>query len=345
MTSNNEIDLVIYHGGCPDGTASAWCFWKGPLKCNTSKLYYGKIGESPPDVTGKHIVFVDFTYTANVMNEVIDKAASVIVLDHHKTALHLLSNKNPKLTNIIDMNRSGAQIAWDYVNPGTGRPWFIDDIADRDLWAWKILNSKEVTTGLNSLGYYQSMQTFDRIQFLPREYFALAGRSILNYEERIVEGLVKRAITCIASPPGQLKDSSNKTWTVKLVECDHNYSSEVGNRLVSDGSCDFSVMYRYDIVKNEWLLSCRADQRTSIDLTEILPLFDKTAGGHAKAAGMCIKVSDDYNLRTFFTPVPKPESEAKSDKDVGLAASMLPTGSSLSVLPSNPVNTTVNKDN
>jgi hypothetical protein len=310
-----------------------------------NKLHYGKIGDSPPDVAGKHIVFVDFTYTSAVMDEVIDKAASVTVLDHHKTALHLLSNKNPKLTSIIDMNRSGAQIAWDYVNPGVGRPWFIDDIADRDLWAWKILNSKEVTTGLNSSGHYQSMQTFDRIQFLPREYFALVGKSILHYEERCVEGLVKRAITCIASPPGRLGDTTSKTWTIKLVECDHTYASEVGNRLVSDGSCEFAVMYRYDIVKNEWLLSCRSDQRSSIDLTEILPLFDKKAGGHAKAAGMCIRVNEGYNLRTFFTPVPKPESEATSAKDVGSAASMLPTGSSSSMLPTNPVNTTVNKDN
>ncbi len=297
-TTNMNIDLLIYHGGCPDGTASAWCFWQSVLGKSSEKLFYGKHGEMPPNITNKHIVFVDFTFPKKEMEEILEKAASVLVLDHHKTSLYLIYMKHPKLTTIIDMNRSGAQIAWDYLNPDVSRPWYIDDIADRDLWKWSIPDSKHVCSAMNTLGHYMSMESFDLIQMFPRSYFVQAGQVILVYEDSIIQKIMKTATLC------ELKHPDNpKSWKVKLVECDHNFSSEVGNRLVSDGSCDFSIMYRYDFIKREWWLSCRADPKSDIDLTEILRIFDSKSGGHPKAAGMCIRESDGNNLHTYLYKV------------------------------------------
>lgn len=294
------VDLVIYHGGCADGTAAAWCFWRSVLNKDSSKLHYGKFGENPPDVTGKHVVFVDFTYPLEIIEHMLLTAASIEVFDHHKTAIPLgVLIKNPKFTLILDNSRSGAQIAWDYLNSDMPRPWYIEDIGDRDLWTWKIPESKESTTGMFAMNYYESMESFDKLQNTNRSEFVLGGRAVLSNEERNIQSIVKRAIPCVT----KFDKPDGSPWKVKLVECEHMQASEVGSRLVADDSCDFAVAFRYDFMKNEWWLSCRAKSDNFIDLTTILPNIDKKSGGHAKAAGATIRGYEGFALSTFFKPM------------------------------------------
>ncbi|KAK2969823.1 hypothetical protein RJ640_023552 [Escallonia rubra] len=94
---------------------------------------------------------------------------SVVVLDHHKTALETLepvaAASNVDL--VIDMGRSGATIAYDYfmkkllndsVDGGGDtarifervRPLF-DYVEDGDLWRWRLDNSKAFSSGLKDL--------------------------------------------------------------------------------------------------------------------------------------------------------------------------------------------------
>jgi oligoribonuclease NrnB/cAMP/cGMP phosphodiesterase (DHH superfamily) len=303
-------DLVIYHGKCPDGTAGAWPLWT-LLSRDSTKFHPGKFGESPPDVTNKNVVFVDFSYPLEVIQGMLAVAKSVRVLDHHKTALPLCSIAHPNFTSVIDMDRSGAQIAWDEVygkdsSYNRPRPWFVDAIADRDLWQWKVDRSVDSCLAMFSLGYYESIEEFDKVQYVPKDYLLNAGY-ILNFKNKqTVDALVSRAIDCIAT---SLTDPT-KTWKVRVVECDHTMASDVGNKLVLDGLCDFSIMYRYDIVKDEWWCSARADNKNTIDLTEVLKHFDPKSGGHPKAAGFSL--SGGKNLRSILSVAP--EKFAKKQK-------------------------------
>jgi oligoribonuclease NrnB/cAMP/cGMP phosphodiesterase (DHH superfamily) len=45
---------------------------------------------------------------------------------------------------LFDMDRSGAQIAWDYFNPDQPRPSLVDYVGDRDLWRFALPLSREV---------------------------------------------------------------------------------------------------------------------------------------------------------------------------------------------------------
>ena len=52
--------LVIYHGNCADGFSAAWCFWR---KYGTGADYVaGVYQQDPPDVTGRDVYLVDFSY-------------------------------------------------------------------------------------------------------------------------------------------------------------------------------------------------------------------------------------------------------------------------------------------
>lgn len=93
---------------------------------------------------------------------------SVVVLDHHKTALETLklgTSAGENVTKVIDMDRSGATIAYDFFKEkllAAGdyaktisifehvKPLF-DYIEDADLWKWNLHNSKAFSSGLKDL--------------------------------------------------------------------------------------------------------------------------------------------------------------------------------------------------
>ncbi len=296
----SKTDLVIYHGGCPDGVAGAWCFWT-LLNKDESKFHAGKFKETPPDVTGKHVVFVDFSYSEEIIRDMLSKAASVRILDHHKTALPLVNITADNYSAVIDMKRSGAHIAWDELygdDSGQGllRPWFIKDIGDRDLWEWNQVGSVDTCMAMYTLKYYESFTSFDTIRHIPREYFVMVGNALNAKNKKTIDSTVARAVDCIAT---SLIDPT-KTWKVRVVECDHDIASEVGNKLVLDGLCDFSIMFRYNVIKDEWWCSARADKDRGVDLSVVLKHFDPNAGGHAAAAGFSL--TEGKSLRSILTP-------------------------------------------
>lgn len=293
--SYEETELVVYHGSCPDGTGGAWCFWK---KFNEKLIaYYGvQHDNSPkPDVKNRKVVFVDFAYPLEDMILLSHEAKYIIVIDHHKTSIPLSTLNLPNFKCIFDMNRSGAQMAWDELNPGNPRPWFIDDIGDRDLWAWKIVGSKSVGRALFGLQKFRSLESMDTIDKISRDTYITIGEAMLIDDESHIEAIVRRATECLVVT--MISDLA-KEWKVRIVECEHMYASEVGNRLVLDKCCDFAVMFRYDIVADLFWCSTRAHKDSRVDLTTIIKSFDSKAGGHPKAAGFSV-----HSLLPLFVPL------------------------------------------
>jgi oligoribonuclease NrnB/cAMP/cGMP phosphodiesterase (DHH superfamily) len=155
--------LCIYHGNCADGFTAAWAVHR---KFGAQLDYHpGVYGQEPPDVTGRDVVMVDFSYKRPVLDAMEQTAQSLLILDHHKTAQAdladvqeaptasqwldhewntLLSVGSIHMAAVFDMERSGAQIAWDYFHPRTARPLLVDYVGDRDLWRFKLPLSREV---------------------------------------------------------------------------------------------------------------------------------------------------------------------------------------------------------
>ena len=84
MPENKSKTLCIYHGNCADGFGAAWVVRKA-LGANV-EFVPGVYGQEPPDVAGKDVVLVDFSYKYDVLAELAWRAKSIIVLDHHKSA-------------------------------------------------------------------------------------------------------------------------------------------------------------------------------------------------------------------------------------------------------------------
>src|SRR5574343_992991 len=105
--------LVLYHGNCYDGVTAAWVVYKAldlAFEGGVSNLEYLPMNYSDPcpDVKGKDVIIIVFSFKRPIMEKIIEDCSSLIVLDHHKTVeAELKDLANPKGNIVFDMNRSG----------------------------------------------------------------------------------------------------------------------------------------------------------------------------------------------------------------------------------------------
>lgn len=317
------IDIVAYHKNCADGTGGAWPFWRENYERyqNDEMIIDGVThGQLPPDVTGKNVVLVDFCFPKKIILEMAKKAKFIVILDHHISARreivgeHWEKSLPRNVYAIFDDNQSGAQIAWNFVYPDVPVPWFIDVIADRDLWRWTQPYSKDLSNVLFKGGYY----TWEKFEWLlersrtPEDEKKLISKFLGMTKKDENDDMEKEIIAaCKGAIMTELTTPDGKKYNVKLANCpSHKLRSEVGNRLSQD--CDFAVTWQYDFLLNEWWCSARASTKSNIDLSLIAAQFHR-GGGHAKAAGFTIKGGE--NLHTYFTTISFP---AHRDKDAKL---------------------------
>jgi hypothetical protein len=138
--------MIIYHANCIDGFTAAWVAY-GALHGFGSEFVAAQYGDEPPDVAGKDVLILDFSYPRATLLEMHATARSLRVIDHHKTAQADLDGL-PFC--VFDVNRSGAGLTWDELYPGIKRPLLVDYVEDRDLWRWSLPQSREISAWLSS---------------------------------------------------------------------------------------------------------------------------------------------------------------------------------------------------
>lgn len=166
--------LCIYHGNCQDGFGAAWAV-RRTLGEENVEFHPGVYQDPPPNVAGRNVLIVDFSYKREVIAEMAKSARSVLILDHHKSAQEdladlyiapeyrvwreLIDHKNLPMSSAVrcvkrfDMERSGAGLVWDYFNPEKPRPRLIDHIEDRDLWRFALPYTRLIAAALFSHPY------------------------------------------------------------------------------------------------------------------------------------------------------------------------------------------------
>jgi len=168
--------IVIFHGSCCDGFSAAWVFWS---KYGDSYDYHkGVYNEAPPDVTGREVYLVDFSYKRPVVIEMMKVAKSVTLIDHHKTSLDDLANL-AGLFYYTDLKRSGAMLAWNYVYPDKEAPKLLNHVQDRDLWLFKLEGTREIQAAVFSFEYtFENYDTMMKLDAAGLRELAIEGKAI-----------------------------------------------------------------------------------------------------------------------------------------------------------------------
>lgn len=219
MSENQRKTMCIYHGNCADGFGAAWVVRKA-LGTDV-EFVAGVYGQEPPDVTGKDVILVDFSYKYDVLSSLARQAHSIIVLDHHKSAAEDLARfelfhagiendirhdngspllgwktahdmamcqGGPAIACCFDMNRSGAMLAWDHYFPDQEPPQLLRHIEDRDLWLFKLDGTREIQANLFSYPY--DFEVWDRLMAADVETLRSDGAAIERKHHKDVAELV-----------------------------------------------------------------------------------------------------------------------------------------------------------
>jgi oligoribonuclease NrnB/cAMP/cGMP phosphodiesterase (DHH superfamily) len=132
--------IIFYHGSCPDGFGGAYAAWK---KYGDTVTYVPltRGDDEIPDVTGADLIFVDFVYEKERMDQIAATANSLIALDHHE-GVREVTESFPG--SVFDNNHSGAALAWHYFHPGTPLPKLLAFVEDDDLFRFNLPDTRAV---------------------------------------------------------------------------------------------------------------------------------------------------------------------------------------------------------
>lgn len=290
--------LCIYHSGCDDGFGAAWAVWKA--LGDGVEFYAGVYQSPPPDVAGRDVIMVDFSYKRPIIEDMRETANSILILDHHKTAAEDLAGFQPpfgpgwrrhldnvyqdrcegipqaSLYSLFDMERSGAGLAWDFFHD-LPRPRFINYIEDRDLWRTPpmVPYRDEFVFALRS--YPQAFDIWDKladdVDGLIKE-----GFGILRYYQLRCEELKRHAYQAVLAG-----------YPIWIANAPYFAASEVAGELAARDGAVFGACY-FEIEGGRYQYSLRS--RGDFDVSEIAKKFG--GGGHKGAAGFTVSAQAHY---------------------------------------------------
>jgi len=293
---SKEKDLVLYHADCADGTAAAWAYWS---EVNDQAEFVAvQHGQPPPDVTGRCVSILDFSYPAEVLRGMAEKAIAIDVFDHHASAeAHLRgAYERGVLRNLVfDKERSGAGIVWDYFahDADLVTPLLIAYVQDRDLWRFKLPCSREINAAIGThprtiLAYEALHQELEKSHTLLQDPAALAhlcplvreGEAILRHQAAYNAYMAKQA-TVHTTIVGDLV----------VVNAPGFGASELLHRLLEE---------RKAVAAMAWFHAPDGSAQVSLRTTEAVNAAEVCSllggGGHPRAAGARLRFAGDRAL-------------------------------------------------
>lgn len=288
-------DICVYHGGCDDGFGAALAVWKRW----GDAVQYVPAGYSKPldcDTAGKHVIMVDFSLKKEAMRALGNSAASVVVLDHHKTAeaelrewtlgdgnvdlgaklqeveqnlaLNQMENVIPVIAYFC-MQKSGARMAWEFCHSRAPVPALIAAVEDRDLWRFAIPSTKYVSAALRTLPH--DFGLWNGLCYGDLGSLIIEGQAVLRGHEKNVGEFLK-----------------NRYWTeiggvnVPVVNVPYHYASDCADAMLKaePGAPFCASWFRRADGRIQYSLRSRDDR---MDVSEIAKKFG--GGGHRNAAG------------------------------------------------------------
>lgn len=283
--------IVYYHDSCADGFGAAFAAW---LKLGDAAEYVPvQYGREPclDGLDGVDIYILDFSFPLPVMHKMFEIANKVVWLDHHKTAFEAMGKSIDEVYRvhdrdqdvILDNNKSGALLAWEYFHPEKEMSELILNIDDRDRWQFKRTLSKATHAGLmaNRPWKFEQWKGFTNLVHnnalggLVQE-----GQILLKQQAADVASSAKHAKECVLYIPDGLIGRRGLA-----VNCASNIS-EVGHALANQ-SGTYGLVWWYS--PHEQAAVCSLRSNGDYDVSAIAKQFG--GGGHKNAAGFKVPMT------------------------------------------------------
>jgi hypothetical protein len=275
----HEVDTVIYHDPCSDGTASYWV-----ARYYFEKNYPNKkvdyipmsIGSYPPNnLDGKNVLICDYSYRKDVLINLLKKVNNLLIIDHHKSAEKDLKDINDQYK-IFDMAHSGAMLTWMYFFPDVQPPLMIRYVEDRDIWTNKMPNINDFVAWFYTLPFsYEEYNKYANDELL-LNMIATVGKSYSKLNNYYIDQVCDKYVI-------KFQQINGKYYFIAYVNSTI-LKSDVGNKIFEKyPNIDFAVVYSINDYSNSTSFSLRSTNK-HMDVSDIA--FKLGGGGHKCASGL-----------------------------------------------------------
>lgn len=302
MSVSSEAPIVcLYHAECLDGTAAAWVVSQRYPEAKLIPVHYH--APVPREVVEADVILVDFCYKLPDMMQLITKAKSVLLIDHHEPTLALidqlqvwLGTDNSKFQHRFDMGHSGALLAYMHLFEehfqAAGVPAILKHISDRDLFEFALEDTRAVIHAVTAWGYDPAVwaQRLD-------EYYTLGnGRSFVNQDSWFYKDQLLIGNPIEAYHQAQIQRMTSQTMRkicfadsiVPLINVPRAYSSDALD--LYTGDYPFALGY-YDTDTHR-VFSIRSRRGSDVRVNDLARTYG--GDGHPNAAGFV--VTRDHDL-------------------------------------------------
>jgi uncharacterized protein len=271
---NDPQPLVIYHGRrCPDGFAAAlaaWLFYEG--RAEFLGLDHGDIKsvDDLPALDGRAVYILDFSFSPDIMRGIADRAAKLVLLDHHKSAADKLSGFACRCGVVhFDMSKSGARLAWEFFQPARPVPDLVRFVEDRDIWVWQYPESAGFLAALDMEAFefarWAEIASFNPLQLAN---FMARGQAMDEKFSKLAADIAEAAQPVIFNGQRGL-----------MVNAPGVFHSLVGNTL-SAKSGTFALMW---VADKDGVIKVGLRSQRGFDCIALAESMG--GGGHAQACG------------------------------------------------------------
>jgi hypothetical protein len=266
--------LVIYHGReCPDGFAAAlaaWIFYDG--QAEFLSLDHGDVKSVAdlPSLTGRAIYILDFSFSPEIMRSIEERAAKLVLLDHHKSAADKLVGFVSRCGYVhFDLKKSGARLAWEFFLPAQPLPDLVRFVEDRDIWVWQYPQSAGFLAALDmeplEFSRWREITGFDAVRLAK---YVERGQAMDEKFSKLASGIAEAAQAITFNGVNGL-----------MVNAPGVFHSLVGD-LLSRQSGTFALMWSVD---KSGLIKVGLRSQPGFDCIALAESMH--GGGHAQACG------------------------------------------------------------
>lgn len=258
-------------------------FLQGPV--TTAYLGYDDIDMFIEENLHKYdkVIITDVSPSYNSV-EMLAGETDTIIIDHHATSEKL---KDFPFT-IHDISESATMLTYKWLKNQNydvaAYEEFATCVNDVDMWQLKRADSLKMAILFNLFGIERMEKRFMNS---PYTGFTEMEDMLITLEEERKEAYITKAMRNMLTS----KDFRGYTFCAVFAE---SYASELGNRIIQDGTADYVVMINAQGKK----VSLRSQKEVDIRLIA----EGNGGGGHKNAAGFSIK-NENFNLETMLKNV------------------------------------------
>lgn len=298
MTTNSFGNLIIVHASCSDGMGAALVLHRAYPDAEVMFCQHGGAYPLPVDKTYGTILIADFIFPLETLKAMAAQCQKMVILDHHHQSEAVIgafngwcasfSSGHPHASSegYYAANRSGALMAWHWLHGEEAvPPKLIEHISDRDLYQFRLPDTKVVSEGLRvwplDLAYWEkAIETAESETTLIDQLKAAGSVAMALTENRIQSALryTRRKMLFIYCD----KHGNSHKDTVDVINCETGLSSDALARLYAEPGNQKTWCASYSDQAGYRLFSLRSSSE-GMDVSEIANHFG--GGGHVHAAG------------------------------------------------------------